>query len=53
VAIEDALKAASIERRVQLAGKLQVIAAVGNEDSKLVLVGRVGELSPNLGDGRG
>src|SRR5262252_10776562 len=41
VAIDGAVKAASIERRVQLVGKLQVVAAVGDEDAKLDLVGRV------------
>src|SRR5262249_19259936 len=42
VAINDALKAVRIERRIQLVGKLQVIAAVRDEDAKLAPVGRVG-----------
>src|SRR5262249_45552213 len=40
--VNDALKAACIERRIQLVGKLQIIAAVGDKDAKLALVGRVG-----------
>jgi len=42
VAVDEALKTASIERRIQLVGELQVVAAVGNEDAKLAPVGRVG-----------
>src|SRR5262249_18375317 len=42
VAINDALKAVSIERRVKLVGEMQVVAAVGDEDAKLAPVGRVG-----------
>jgi hypothetical protein len=42
VAVDDALKAASIERRIELVGKIQVVAAVGDEDAKLAFIGRVG-----------
>src|SRR5262249_21166157 len=42
MAVDEALKAASIECRIQLVGKLQIIAAVGDEDAKLAPVGRVG-----------
>src|SRR5262249_55252979 len=43
VAVDDTLKAANIrERRIELVGKLQVFAAVGDEDAKLAPVGRVG-----------
>ncbi len=42
VAIDDTLKAASIERVIQLVGEVQVVAAVGDEDAKLAPVGRVG-----------
>jgi hypothetical protein len=42
VAVEDALKAAKIEPRIELIGKVQVVAAVGDEDAKPALVGRVG-----------
>src|SRR5262249_29206030 len=45
VAVDDALKPANIgERRIELVGKLQIVAAVGDEDedAKLALVERVG-----------
>src|SRR5262249_53995253 len=42
VAVDETLKAASIERHIQLVGKVQVVAAVGDEGAKLALVGRVG-----------
>jgi hypothetical protein len=42
VAVDDALKAVCIERRIELVSKLQIIAAVGDEDVKLAPVGRVG-----------
>src|SRR5215831_12175199 len=42
VAVDEALKAVSIERRIKLVGEVQVIAAVGDEDAKLAPVGRVG-----------
>src|SRR5215831_1842451 len=42
VAVDDALKAVGIERRIELVSKLQIIAAVGDEDVKLALVGLVG-----------
>ena len=40
VAIDETLKAVSIERRIELVGEVQVVAAVGNEDAKLPFVGR-------------
>ena len=42
MAVDDALKAASIERRIELVGEVQVVAAVGDKDAKLAPVGRVG-----------
>ena len=42
MAVDETLKAASIERRIELVGELQVVAAVGDEDAKLTPVGRVG-----------
>src|SRR5262249_12525496 len=33
--VDEALKAAGIERRNQLAGEAQIVAAVGDEDAKL------------------
>src|SRR5262245_8857714 len=42
VAVEDARKAASIERRIELVGKVQVVAAIRDEDAKLAPVRRVG-----------
>ena len=42
MAVDDAVKAASIEHRIQLVGEGQVFAAVGDEDAKLASVGRVG-----------
>jgi hypothetical protein len=42
VAVDEALKAASIERCIELVGKLQIVAAIGDEDAKLAPVGRVG-----------
>src|SRR5262245_40629328 len=42
MAVEDALKAANIgECRIKLVRKLQIFAAVGDEDAKLAPVGRV------------
>src|SRR5262249_7309868 len=35
-----ALKAASLERRIELVGEVRVVAAVGDEDAKLPFVGR-------------
>jgi hypothetical protein len=37
VAVDQALKAASTQRRIQLVGELQIVAAVGDEDAKLAL----------------
>jgi hypothetical protein len=42
MAVDEALKAASIERCIELVGEIQVVAAVGDEDAKLALVERVG-----------
>src|SRR5262249_17366539 len=42
VAVDDALKAAKIEPRIELVGKVQVVAAGGDENAKLASVGRVG-----------
>src|SRR5262249_46688817 len=41
-AVDEALKAVSLERRIELVGKVQVVAAVGDEDAKLAPVGPVG-----------
>src|SRR5262249_58614808 len=41
VAVDDALKAVGIERRIKLVGKLQIIAAVGDKDAKLCPAARV------------
>src|SRR6516225_9759180 len=40
--VDEALKAANIERRIKLVGEAQIIAAVGDEDAKLASIGRVG-----------
>ena len=50
MAVDEAFKAASIERRIELVGEVQVVAAVGDEDAKLAPVGRVwaGSLAAEL-----
>src|SRR5262249_54257639 len=40
--VDEALKAAGIERRNQLAGEAQIVAAVGDEDAKFIPFWRVG-----------
>src|SRR5262245_66695012 len=42
MAVDETLKAASIERGSELVGEFQVFATVGDEDAKLAPVGRVG-----------
>lgn len=41
VAVDDGVKPAPIKRRFQLVGKVEVVAAIGDENAKLVLVGQV------------
>jgi hypothetical protein len=42
MAVDEALKAASIERGIELVGEVQVVTAVGDEDAKLAPIGRFG-----------
>jgi hypothetical protein len=42
VAIDETLKAASIERRIELVGEAQVSTAVGDEHPKPACIGRTG-----------
>jgi len=42
VAVDEALKPTSFQRCIELVGEVQIVAAVGDEDAKLVRVGRVG-----------
>jgi hypothetical protein len=41
MAVHEALKAASVERCIQLVGEVQVAAAVGDKDTKLAPVERL------------
>ena len=53
VTVDDTLKAASIERRIELVGEVQVVATVGDKDAKLSFVGRGGPARLLLGDTSG
>ena len=49
VAVDDTFKAASIEGHIQLVGKVQVVAAAGDEDAKLAPgASRLGSLVAEL-----
>jgi hypothetical protein len=40
VTVDETLEAASIERRIELIGEVEIVPAVGDEDAKLPFVGR-------------
>ena len=42
VTVDETLEAAGGKRRIELVGKVQVIAAIGNKDAELSSVGRPG-----------
>ena len=44
-AVDEALKAVSLKRRIKLIGEVQVVATVGDEDAKLALSGESGRLA--------
>jgi hypothetical protein len=42
MAVDHTFKAATIKRSIELVGEVEVVAAIGDEDAKLTLIGRVG-----------